>query len=467
MLVVTMTLGVWYLFYPTVRSHFKLIQGDSNNFGEATAIMEHQYKALFDFGYKFKFFSPPYFSPSQNTALFTDLYLGVSPVFWALRAVFDPFTSYQVWSIIMYLLIFLSAHLLLRALKVPGFLSLFSALIFVFVNNVSMVLFHAEMLSVWYSILFLYFLVRLMQKQSVVAFALAIVCLLLQLFSNFSLGITLAVCAFFIALFLVVDFRNGLVRIIVLHRASFLLGIAALILTAAAVWRFYLGQLFVLFPLTDFIKLLPLPRKEFLLVILPIILFRNSKKTEVRLCLYLLLIFSAQIYLEIAQSGKVLFELFLFVSVVALFSAVYTEFNVRFYKVAIAFLLVGTVLALTGGKPIYPYQYTNRKSEIYARPLALIMFLQNYDCKLFYIQASGHEQLMLKEIHLAGVWGALESGIPTLNGIGKYTPYPFEKGLPLGAAALVHKENGVNKTCVLDVTPLRYNHYHLVRAFSD
>lgn len=78
-------------------------------------ILEHGYRWLLGWPGHDRFWDPPIFYPARNTAAYTEVLLGVAPLYWGWRAVgLAPDTALQLWMLTASSLNFLAAYLLLR-----------------------------------------------------------------------------------------------------------------------------------------------------------------------------------------------------------------------------------------------------------------------------------------------------------------------------------------------------------------
>ena len=113
-------LGLWAAgllasFWPTWTSGFALVQGGLGDSRLVNFILEHSYRWLMGMPLAQDLWSPPIFFPVPRIGFYTDLMLGVAPLYWPWRWLgAEPHTAYQFWMLSCWSLNFLAAYLLLR-----------------------------------------------------------------------------------------------------------------------------------------------------------------------------------------------------------------------------------------------------------------------------------------------------------------------------------------------------------------
>jgi len=116
-LVATLALAVGLVVscWETLTSGFRLVQGDLGDTRLINFTLEHSYRWLSGMPLAEDLWSPPIFYPLQHVAFYTDLLLGVAPLYWPWRWLgASPETSYQLWMLSIWSLNFVAAYLLLR-----------------------------------------------------------------------------------------------------------------------------------------------------------------------------------------------------------------------------------------------------------------------------------------------------------------------------------------------------------------
>ena len=124
-------LGLVLAFRPTLFSGLQKVQLDPADTRVINHTLETEHRWVFDGG---PLLSPDFFSPQLNVAAYTDLLLGVLPLYspWRLLGI-APDTSLQLWMLSVALLNYLGALLLLRrGLSLPWVASAFGAFVFAF-----------------------------------------------------------------------------------------------------------------------------------------------------------------------------------------------------------------------------------------------------------------------------------------------------------------------------------------------
>jgi hypothetical protein len=97
-LVATLALAVGLVVscWETLTSGFRLVQGDLGDTRLINFTLEHSYRWLMGMPLAEDLWSPPIFFPIRSTAFYTDLLLGVAPLYWPWRWLgCEPETAYQ------------------------------------------------------------------------------------------------------------------------------------------------------------------------------------------------------------------------------------------------------------------------------------------------------------------------------------------------------------------------------------
>lgn len=101
--------------WETLTSGFRSVQGDLGDTRLINFILEHSYRWLMRMPLADELWSPPIFHPLRQVGFYTDLLLGVAPLYWPWRWLgCQPETAYQLWMITVWSLNFVAAYLLLR-----------------------------------------------------------------------------------------------------------------------------------------------------------------------------------------------------------------------------------------------------------------------------------------------------------------------------------------------------------------
>jgi hypothetical protein len=107
--------GIFAAAYPTLLSGFAEVQGGAGDPRLVNFTLEHGYRWLMGVPLAEDLFSPPIFYPIRSVASFTDLLLGVAPLYWPWRWFgAGPHTAYQLWMLSCWTVNFLACYVLLR-----------------------------------------------------------------------------------------------------------------------------------------------------------------------------------------------------------------------------------------------------------------------------------------------------------------------------------------------------------------
>lgn len=110
--------------YPTLLSGFARVQGGLGDSRLLNFVLEHSYRWLMGLPLADDLWSPPIFHPVRGVAAYTDLLLGLAPIYWPWRWLgAEPHTAYQLWMLSCWSLNFFAFYLLLRrglGISAPG-----------------------------------------------------------------------------------------------------------------------------------------------------------------------------------------------------------------------------------------------------------------------------------------------------------------------------------------------------------
>jgi hypothetical protein len=139
--------GIFAAGYPTLLSGFAEVQGGAGDPRLVNFTLEHGYRWLMGMPLAEDLLSPPIFYPIRSVASFTDLLLGVAPLYWPWRWLgAGPHTAYQLWMLSCWTLNYLACFLLLRrGMRVSAFAGGIGALLFAFFFLVLSILAAIEM----------------------------------------------------------------------------------------------------------------------------------------------------------------------------------------------------------------------------------------------------------------------------------------------------------------------------------
>ncbi len=108
-------LGVAMAHYPIVFSRFRLIQTSLGDTRLIHYLLEHGYLWVWRVPGHLDFWSPPFFYPLKNAAAYSDVLVGVGPVYWLWRVLgASPDISFGLWMLSMSALNYAAGLLLFR-----------------------------------------------------------------------------------------------------------------------------------------------------------------------------------------------------------------------------------------------------------------------------------------------------------------------------------------------------------------
>jgi hypothetical protein len=108
-------MGIVVTAYPTIVNGFQLVQGGLGDSRLVNFTLEAGYRWLMGLPLAENFWSPPIFFPATGVTAYTDLLLGVAPLYWVARWLgAAPDTAYQCWMLVCWSLNYLLFYLLLR-----------------------------------------------------------------------------------------------------------------------------------------------------------------------------------------------------------------------------------------------------------------------------------------------------------------------------------------------------------------
>jgi len=113
--VIVLVAGILMNFHNMIFSGFEITHRGLGDARLVNYTLEHGYRWLAGYLLHSNFWNPPIFYPAENVSAFTDLMLGFGPFYWIWRfAGIDPYTSFQLWLITVFILNFLVAFIMLR-----------------------------------------------------------------------------------------------------------------------------------------------------------------------------------------------------------------------------------------------------------------------------------------------------------------------------------------------------------------
>ena len=154
--------GVFLVFSPTLLSGFRLMQTDLGDTRFLNYMLEHSFQWVTGNSLHSSFWSPPFFWPARNVAAYSEILLGVAPIYWVVRIFgFMPDTSFQLWMILATVLNYCAALFLLRStLGISLIGSLGGSYLFAFAGARVAQISHQHLLPQFYSLAAIIFLIN-------------------------------------------------------------------------------------------------------------------------------------------------------------------------------------------------------------------------------------------------------------------------------------------------------------------
>jgi hypothetical protein len=146
---IALAVGLVVSCWETLTSGFRLVQGDLGDTRLINFTLEHSYRWLMGMPLAEDLWSPPIFFPIQSTAFYTDLLLGVAPLYWPWRWLgCEPETAYQLWMLTVWSINFVAAYLLLRrGLRASPFGAAAGAYLFAFASSMMVNIVHQQLVA--------------------------------------------------------------------------------------------------------------------------------------------------------------------------------------------------------------------------------------------------------------------------------------------------------------------------------
>ena len=195
-------LGMLLQFYPMLLSGMQKMEGNQSDSRLVNYILEHSYRWVLSMPGHESFWSPHVFFPAPDTAAYSDVLLGVAPLYWLWRlGGFAPDTAFQLWILSLATLNFALAFVLLvRGFRCRPVASAVGALLLTFAAMRTSQVMHAQLIPLFYIELALLAILRIfapeprlragvqmVERRTVWIFVLAAACVA-QLYSSFYYG---------------------------------------------------------------------------------------------------------------------------------------------------------------------------------------------------------------------------------------------------------------------------------------
>lgn len=157
---------MWLMFWPTIGSRLRHMQSDWRDTRFNNYILEHGYRWLLHAPGHHSLWSPPVFFPTPNTAAYSDILLGVAPLYWPWRfAGVPPDTAFQLWTMTIVSVNYVGALVCCRRLlRVNWVAASLGAFVFAFGSTRIAQVTHQQLLGQGYTLLACYALVRIFEE---------------------------------------------------------------------------------------------------------------------------------------------------------------------------------------------------------------------------------------------------------------------------------------------------------------
>jgi len=180
--------GVAVIFYPTIVSSFTFIQSDLGDTRLVNYFLEHSFQMLVNGNYIGELWSPAFFYPYKNILAFSENLLGAAPIYWLCRSFLDPDTAFQLWTLIVCILCFVSFAVLMRKYQVSHANSALSAFLFAFNLPKAIQLTHPQLLPQFFIPLVFLILWDFVKQPTTKRLGLVLLLIYLQVLSGIYLG---------------------------------------------------------------------------------------------------------------------------------------------------------------------------------------------------------------------------------------------------------------------------------------
>ena len=161
-------LGIVVTGYPTLLSGFADVQGGLGDPLLVNFTLEHSFRWMTGMPLAADLWLPPIFYPTRGVANYTDLLLGVAPLYWPWRWLdLGPHTAYQLWMFACWTANFIVFFLLLkRGFQVSVFAASAGAALFAFGSPRTANIMHQQLVSQFYLALVLLAAIELIRSSN-------------------------------------------------------------------------------------------------------------------------------------------------------------------------------------------------------------------------------------------------------------------------------------------------------------
>jgi len=180
--------GIWIMFYPTLSSHFALMQTDPGDTRLNQYFLEHSFQLLTNPAYIGQLWSPSFFYPYPEVLAFSDNLFGSAPVYWFFRSILPSDLAYQWWTIAVLTLNFVAFSMLMRRFSVNPFLGSLASFLFAFGLPRAMQLGHQQLLPQFFTPLVFWLLWDFIKQPTIKRFVAILLLTYLQVLAGIYLG---------------------------------------------------------------------------------------------------------------------------------------------------------------------------------------------------------------------------------------------------------------------------------------
>jgi hypothetical protein len=159
--------GIMLQFYPMLLSGMQRVEGNRSDSRLVNYILEHGYQWLLGMPGHERFWSPPAFYPAPDTAAYSDVLLGVAPLYWLWRmAGLAPDGAFQLWMLSLATLSFAFAFVLFSSgFRCRPVASAAGALLLCFAAMRTSQVMHAQLIAIFYIAIALLAMLRIFEPE--------------------------------------------------------------------------------------------------------------------------------------------------------------------------------------------------------------------------------------------------------------------------------------------------------------
>jgi len=241
-LAILLASGIFIFFRPIISSGFQYSQSDIGDTVIINYFLEHSFQTVFNQSYRATAWSPLIFYPQQDVLAYSENLWGSEPVYWAMRILFSPETSFQLWMIIISILNFLAFYILARSLGINKWFAGFGSFLFAFCLPRASQVGHQQLLPQFFSVLALLFFWRFVKTKKFINFVFFEAFVYLQLLAGIYLGWFFLLSLAPLLLVTVFWRRNESLLKLFLNRKTLASTLIFLLITAATFMPYYRAE---------------------------------------------------------------------------------------------------------------------------------------------------------------------------------------------------------------------------------